>query len=127
LFNFLLKPSPDDYKLQNFGEETFCIETPYQQDKDPFFYNYISPASNAILVRHITKAFHFFFHEKMMEYRNKGLLYKDCVQLFLDDYQIDAAYYDRCIKDMQRWRNNIAVKKNNKKKHRVNSSFCPAD
>jgi hypothetical protein len=110
-FNNMLMPSPPGYKNQNFGIYEFLIEVPYQKEKDPFFYNYISLRRNTIFAERIEMAYKYHFHEEMMKLRNLGYTYKNCVELFMDELHIDAEYYDRCIKDFQRWKNAVSVKK----------------
>jgi len=123
-FNNLLMPSPPNYKTPDFGEEMFIIETPFQPDKDPFYYNYISTTRNEVLARAIEKAYRFYFHERMKDFRNGGFSYKECVNLFLDECNIDSKYSDRAIKDYQRWKILVSVRKNQQKAQSQNRIIC---
>jgi hypothetical protein len=118
-FNNLLIPPPSGYKIQNFGVFEFVIEVPYQREKDPFFYNYISLRRNAIFVNDIETAYKFYFHEEMMRLRNLGYSYKNCVELFMDELHIDGEYEDRCIKDFQRWKTAVSTKKYRQKSSKM--------
>jgi hypothetical protein len=124
-FNQLLMPPPNGYKIHNDDEYTFLIEVPYQAEKSAFYFNYISLRRNTIFVEAIEKAYRFHFHEKMMEYRNQGYSYKQCAELFIDEYNINCLYIDRAIKDFQRWKIAISVKKYRQKSHLQNRAFCP--
>lgn len=109
--NHLLSPPPIDFKNKEYGENTFLVEVPILRSKDPFYNNYLSEKATEKLTNHIAKSFRFYFHTRMKEYHNLGFGYKESVELFMDENDIDPTYYSRCIKDLQRWRNIVHVKK----------------
>lgn len=126
-FNYLLMPPPCDYKNKDFGESSFLLEVPFQKGKDPFYYNYLSEKATERLIIHIDKSYRWYFHTRMKEYHCTGFGYKESVELFLDENNINPVFYDRCIKDLQRWRILVRVKKFQQKSNRLNLSNCPTN
>lgn len=110
-FNNLLMLAPSNSKPVDYGCENFFIEVPYQQNKDPFYYNFLSQKRNEIFFKDIRRAYKFHFEEKMMDYRDAGYDYKSCVELFQDEYNIDPKYFARGIKHYDRWKIKVAVQK----------------
>lgn len=106
----LLRPVPDDYKPRRQSYQLFHIELPYMRYKNPRTHNYLSETNSKIFARNIRDFFKTVFHEKMQEYRNAGFDYKDCVFIFMDEYDLPVDATDRLIKDFQRYRNRIRQK-----------------
>lgn len=125
-FNRLLMAPPCDYKPIKDDQNTFLVEVPYFKDKDPFWNNYISTIRNESLANAIHRAWRAQFHEKMDEFRNLGFEFKDCIYLYMDEFRISACFYDRLIKDLQRWRSIKRNKKYRQKEHRLTMAICPS-
>lgn len=122
----LLTPPPENFKPVDFGTHTFMIEIPYMQDKEPFYYNYISEVRNNAFEEKIRQMQRFHFRERMAELRNDGYEYKTCVEIYMDELNISQNFYDRLIKDANRWRNKLRVKKFYHKSHLQKLVNCPA-
>lgn len=126
-FNDLYDIPPVNYKPFNFGEWEFRIEVPYQDNKDPFYCNYLSKNTMEILANKVFKAFRDDFYDFIMDKRAKGWEeYKDIVLLYMECRRISPQYFDRLIKDYQRWRNIKKNKKYQQKTLRQNRAYCPA-
>lgn len=104
-FKYLLKPAPADFKPIDYGNYTFMIEVPKMDMKDPFYCNYISEKGQRLFEAKIHRAYRFQFHDEMEKHRSAGWDYKDCIELFMDDFNIMDKHTDRLTKDFQRWRN----------------------
>ena len=122
----LLTPAPDDFKPENFGKDEFLIEVPDFHDRDPFYCNYISPCRNEKFIKKVDEQQKNHFHERLAQLRNTGFEYQDCIDIYMDELQINQQYFDRLLKDYSRWRTRLRVQKFRKKSHRLESPFCPA-
>ncbi len=111
----LLRQVPDNYKRRSHAS-TFHVELPYMRYKDPRTHNYLSETSGKIFARNIREFFEAVFHEKVNEYRNAGFEYKDCVLIFMEEFQLPVDSTDRLIKDFQRYRNRIRYREHYKKR-----------
>lgn len=116
----LLKPHPEIPEFpDNYNKAWKCaISVPYSQEKDPYYFNYISKRGNNLLSSKIRDFYMIIAHDEMIKYRNQGYEHKDVVVLFMDQYNIDMKYYDRVLKDWQRFRNKFRQKKYRKKQHK---------
>jgi hypothetical protein len=117
----LLRTLPETYKSEDYGLYNFEIEIPYMHDKDPFYYRYLSVAAQNAFVERIKDYFEEVFHERIVELRHDGHEKKECIEIFLDEHNLSIQYYDRLIKDYQRWRNRIVNQKFRNKKEKITS------
>jgi len=102
---------PENYKPQTWGEETFIIEIPEMNEKDPLSQNYISERANAEFTRAIKTfyegvVYQFFDEMKVARYGAKSI-----VALFVDRYGINDKFEDRIARDFSRYNNTIRNKK----------------
>jgi len=102
-FEILLTKYPLDKSQPDHGESKFMIEVPYMQHKNPYVYNYISETRNNILGATIKNFTKMIFHEHMNKYAKVGFQKKQCIEIFMEEYNIDPKYQDRLTKDYQRW------------------------
>jgi len=124
-FNDLLTSPPDNFKPQNFGEKEFLIEVPFQENKDPFYFNYITEVGNEKIAKKIFEAYRDYYYDQIREMRSKGWTeYKDIVEIFMDKLNISRKYFDRLLKDYQRWRIIKNNKKYQQKLHRLEKAKC---
>jgi len=125
-FNDLLDSPPADFKPDDFGDKTFMIEVPYIENRDPFYWNYLSKTSNEKLSKKIFEAYRDYYYDFIREKRSKGWCeYKDIVDLFIDKMRLNQKYYDRLTKDYQRWRIIKNNKKYQQKLQRESRAHCP--
>lgn len=111
-FNCILRPKPDKFKFQNYGNETFIIEVPYLEfENKPFLRNYISETGMKILASKIREEQKNYFHEYVSKLRNEGFEYLECTKLYMDEFKISEAYMSRLVKDYKRWRDKLRVNK----------------
>lgn len=81
----------------------FEIELPYQEHKNVLYYNYLSPKAELILQKHIKQYYTMIFHEEMNRLRNMGFQKKECLQIFMEQKDIDEDNLDRLQKDYYRY------------------------
>jgi len=98
-----LQKQPKNYKPKDYGQKTFKILIPYISWKDVRTYNYISKRIEIVLRRHIISFFRIIFHEEMNKLATLNLQKKERVEIFIVNYNINPKYYDRLIKDYQRY------------------------
>jgi hypothetical protein len=110
-FITLLRKPPDNFTSPKFGDWAFSVDVPWMFDKDPYYCHYLSDQGNKMLQKSIREFADMVFHEEMLKLRNNGHEYKDCILLFMEDYQISEKHFDRLLKDYQRFRNRISVQK----------------
>jgi hypothetical protein len=126
-FNDLFDNPPRDFKPFIFGNWEFRIEIPYQVHKDPFYFNYLSIRTMQILSKKVFDAWRDDYYDFIREKRSKGWHnYKDIVELYMEARRISPEYYDRLIKDYQRWRTIKNNKTYQQKLMRQNKTVCPA-
>ncbi len=122
-FISLLRPKSENikYTKPDNGDWSFRVDIPYNTaGRNPFIVNYLSRDNNKLLAKRIKEFADMVFHEDVIAHRIAGWEYKDCVLIFMDDYNISSKYYDRLLKDFQRLRNNLRQKKYRKKIHSFN-------
>lgn len=127
IFNDLLDSPPKDFKPESFGKNEFLIEVPFQDHKDPFYCNYLSQTANEKFAKKVFEAFRDDFYDFIKEKRAIGWKeYKDIIELYMDNRQIDTKYFDRLTKDYQRWRIIKNKRKYQQKLNRLGRANCPA-
>ena len=99
---FLQIPSLD-YHQQDFGENTLIIQLPYFENKDVRSYFYLSEKAQEKFVEEIWKFFKITFRKEISKYIVLGLYRKDCIELFIDKYNLSLDCWDMLEKDYQRY------------------------
>lgn len=104
LERFLAKP-PADFKphLIDFKEETFRIEIPFMEIKDPVYYFHMSDRKMKLFSQRIRDYFREIFHEEIRKYRSKNFNKNEAIICFMEDFHISEKYEDRLIKAYNRY------------------------
>jgi hypothetical protein len=119
-FEAFLSIAPRDWKPVQLGEEAFHIEIPYMEHKDPNCYNYISKEKNNLFAVRVREFQRMIFHEEFRSLKKTGYNRQECIQIMLEDFGIDQTYFDRVVKEYDRWlisQRQLRYKKNVKKSH----------
>ncbi|MDA3912266.1 MAG: hypothetical protein PF448_13010 [Bacteroidales bacterium] len=106
-----LDPEPRDVKK----EWEFKIDIPFMQHKNVMYNHYISARANISLAKKIHEFYMLVAHEELIRFRNQGFQHTECIDLFIDKYNLWFENYDRVLKDWQRYRNRIYQRKFSKK------------
>ncbi len=124
-FQALLIKPPSDYEPFDYGEESFEIEIPYNEHKDPYSYNYISKKANTILNSKIEAYFNSIFHEEVNKLRKPpyDFTIQNAIYVFMTNYDLSPKYFDRLEKNHKRYRSAISSIKCRRKKEKKNSKF----
>ncbi len=95
--------NPDDVFAWNDKKETFLIEIPFMEHKDPFYYNYLSKQKNALFARRIREYFRDIIHEDIGKAIRKGFTRTEIIYSLLDEFNISPVYYDLMEKEYKRY------------------------
>lgn len=125
LLNFLLAPAPDDYKPENYGPNTFQVQLPFYEDKNVLKHYYLSPVSQAIIIRRFNDMFELTFREHVDKCLLSGLRQNEAIYSFIEKYQLSVDVVSDLKKDYQRYRGILRqrdfYKRNRKKTSKIMS------
>lgn len=104
LERYLTQP-PNDFKVKQnpFGDETFRIEIPFMELKNPAYYFYLSDRKMKLFQQRVRDFFREIFHEEIRKYRSKNFNKNEAIICFMEDFQISERYEDRLIKAYNRY------------------------
>jgi hypothetical protein len=102
LERYLTTP-PIDFKLIEFGEESFRVEIPYMEIKNPNVYFYLSDKKMKLFNQRTRDYFREIFHEEIRKYRSKNFNKNEAIICFMEDFRISERYEDRLIKAYNRY------------------------
>jgi hypothetical protein len=100
---YYLTVPPKDFKLDDFGEETFRIEIPRMEHKDPDCYTFLSEQKNKLFANAVRDYYRVIFHAEIGKAIKDGIPKSDMIFCLMDDYNISRDYEDRIIKDFDRY------------------------
>jgi len=100
---FFLAKAPADFKPANYGKQTFRIEIPYMEHKDPFYYNYISENKSVLFARRIREYFRDVIHEEIGRARRKGFTRSEIIYGLMEELHISPTYFDLMEKEYKRY------------------------
>ena len=98
-----LTTPPIDFKPVTYGPETFRIELPFMEVKNPNVHFYISDRKQKIFTARVRDYFREIFHEEMRKYRSKNFNKNEAIICFLEDFNISEIYEDRLVKAYNRY------------------------
>jgi hypothetical protein len=99
----LMKKPPEGYIPGKNMSNGFHVSIPKDDDKDPYSFNYLSERGQIIFIEHVRKLYEMVFHESMNKYLHEGFEKKECLEIFIDQYDLSCNYIDRITKDYQRY------------------------
>jgi hypothetical protein len=117
---YYLTPPPKDWKLQDFGEWTFRIEIPLMEWKDADCYNYLSERKNKMFEIAVREYYRVIMHTEIGKAIKDHVPKNDIIFCFMDDFNISQDYYDRIIKDFDRWIKLEKMRRYRRKKNKKN-------
>lgn len=116
---YLTKP-PENYRRQDYGEETFIIEVPRMEFKNADYYNYLSERKQRLFADKVREFAVSIINERINKMKRKGFTKEDCIVVIMEDYDINPKYSDRIRRAYSRYMNAErlrAFRKKNKKKY----------
>ena len=99
---YLTSP-PEDFKPVSYGDETFRIELPYMEHKNPNVHFYMSDRKQKLFSARVRDYFREIFHEEIRKYRSKNFNKNEAIICFMEDFKISEQYEDRLIKAYNRY------------------------
>jgi hypothetical protein len=94
---------PRDFKPVEYGQETFRIEIPYMELKNPSVHFFISDRKQKIFSSRVRDYFREIFHDEMRKSRSRNESKKEAIICFMEDYRISDEYEDRLVKAYNRY------------------------
>jgi hypothetical protein len=102
LERYLTMP-PHDFKVISYGDETFRIELPYMELKNPSVHFYLSDIKMKMFSDRVRDYFREIFHEEIRKYRSRNFNKNEAVICFMEDFRISEQHEDRLIKAYNRY------------------------
>jgi len=111
---------PVNYKPVTYNNNTFRIEIPYMEHKNPQVHFFMSDRKQKMFAAKVKDFFREIFHEEIRKHRSRNFSKNEAIICFMEDFMISEQYEDRLVKaynrymDMERARRFRRVKRNNK-------------
>lgn len=116
LINMLLKPPPQDWHYENFGENNVAVQLPYYEDKNVKVHYYLSKRAQRIVSNRFDDLFNLEFRryiDKMLLLGVKNQL--DAIYSFMEVYDLQEDVISDLLKDYQRYRTMLRVRAHRKR------------
>lgn len=116
LINLLLREAPEKYRPEHYGEYNLAIRLPYYEDKNIHKFYYLNEKSQHIIVNRFDDLFKLTFRRHMDKVMLLGVMQQqDAVYTFMQEYDLPEDINSDLLKDYQRYRKLIAVRRHRKR------------
>jgi len=128
LLNYLLEKRPDNYTINNYGDNNLSIQLPYFEDKNVLYNYYLTPVKEQVMLNKIDELFKITFRTEMNQCLQYGLTKIDAIHVFMDKYRLPEDSVEMLVKDYHRFLKNVRLKKfyKDRKIKSVKKPFCPS-
>ena len=103
LLGHLIAVAPLNYIQGDYGNNTLKVVLPMFRYKDIRSYHYLSKRKQFCFVSYIHGWFKVYFHSEMNKYISMGYNRKECIYLFMDNYDMPESSFDALLKDYSRY------------------------
>ena len=98
-----LTAPPSDFKPIAYGNETFRVELPWMEHKNPSVHFYMSDRKQKMFSARVRDYFREIFHEEIRKYRSKNFNKNEAIICFMEDFKISEQFEDRLVKAYNRY------------------------
>jgi hypothetical protein len=102
-FQAMLRPAPPHFEDPDFGEDTFIVEIPFMEHKNPATYRYVSPERMVMFSSRVMRYWKMIAHDIISQARKMGMEKKEIIFYLLEELEIPLQYSDRVERDYSRY------------------------
>jgi hypothetical protein len=116
LINFLLKPPPQNWKPEHYGDNNLAVQLPYYEDKNVKVHYYLSAKAQHTVANRFDDMFNLDFRKHVDKILLLGVKNQiDAIYSFMEKYDLPEDVVSDLLKDYQRYCTMLRVRRHRNK------------